>query len=91
MEISNKAWQYFIQDVSSPTIRMFKQFLITNHIYKEYFHNFLEYAKIYSSMSAGRGRAFIAHAFLWSNTPQGSSMWENLSFKWKRIFNGTHQ
>lgn len=45
MDISNKAWQCYMQDVSPSTLRIFKQFLITNSVFKQYFQNFVTFTQ----------------------------------------------
>lgn len=91
MDISNKAWQRYIQDVSPPTLRIFKHFLITNSVFKKYFQNFVTYTRTHVGTTAGRGENLISFAFYWPDTPQGPSLWGNLSVKWKQMFNDTHK
>ena len=80
------AWRHYIQEVPPPTIRLFKQFLVASHAYKEYFHNFLHYVKIFSVSSVKGGSHLITEAFFWPATPQGMDFWHKLSVKWKEIY-----
>ena len=82
----NIAWRHYIQEVPPPTIRLFKQFLVASHAYKEYSHNFLNYAKILPVSIITGGDHLIGEAFLWSDTPQGSTYWNSLNDKWEKLY-----
>ena len=88
MNALNIAWRHYIQEVPPPTIRLFKQFLVASHAYKEYSHNFLNRAKTIPSVPSikKRGDLLINSALYWPETPQGSGFWEKLSLKWKEIY-----
>ena len=86
MSALNMAWRHYIQEVPPPTIRLFKQFLVASHAYKEYSHNFLNCAKILPVSRIKGGDHLIGQAFIWSDTPQGSIYWNSLNDKWKEIY-----
>ena len=73
-------WKNYIQNINPPTLRLFKDFLISHHIYNQYHHNFISQEAIrwrfkQKNRPCPDNVNLIINAFLWRTTPQGHDKW----------------
>ena len=82
-------WQNYIQNINGPTIRLFKHFLVSNHIYNEYRRNFMSQEaikwRIKKKIQYCHNKThLISEAFPWYTSPQGHDRWQSHSNLWRR-------
>ena len=80
-------WKNFIQNINPPTLRLFKHFLISHHIYNQYHHNFISQEAIgwrfkHNIQHCPDNDSLINNAFSWLTTPQGHDKWLFFSRLW---------
>lgn len=88
-------WQNYIQNINVPTIRLFKHFLVSNHIYNEYRRNFMSQEAIKwrikrNILHCRHETHLISQAFSWIISPQGYDRWHLCSCRWVKLLSNKY-
>lgn len=74
--------------------RLFKHFLVTKKIYKQFINNVINSTSHPTVSDLIDPTTWLYYAFTWDHTPEGGDLWVNVNYYWiktVRAFNKQYQ